>query len=193
MSRVIPKIVPYLSVVALGSLLAGCGGSGSLASKNQTDGPRPGPSREFDLDTSESVFGEDGLTFGTDGGLGSLLGGEEEQRDGIPVNKFLWQASLDTLAFLPLASTDPFTGVIATDWGATPEAPGERFKVTAYLLNGELAATALRVAVFRQVLNEANVWVPAEVSPETPRQIEDAILTRARQIRIAELGAENTG
>ena len=69
----------------------------------------------------------------------------------LPVNKFLWQASLDTLSFLPLASTDPFTGVIATDWGAAPNQPGERFKVTAYMLSPALAASSLRVAVYREV------------------------------------------
>ncbi|MEM6945982.1 MAG: DUF3576 domain-containing protein [Pseudomonadota bacterium] len=140
------------------------------------------------------MFGDGGITFGSGGiassGIGGVFGGEGD-REGIPVNKHLWRASLDTLSFLPLASTDPFTGVIATDWGATPDAPGERFKVTAYVVNSELAASSLRVAVFRETINEGGVWIPGAVDPTTPRQIEDAILTRARQIRLAEAEAEN--
>lgn len=103
-----------------------------------------------------------------------------------PVNRHLWRASLDTLGYLPLVSTDPFTGVIATDWAASPESPGERFKVTAYVRSPELAARALQVAVYREVRDPAGAWVTAPVSGETARRLEDAILLRAREIRIAE-------
>ena len=33
----------------------------------------------------------------------------------LPVNNFMWHAALDTLSFMPLASADPFGGVIITD------------------------------------------------------------------------------
>lgn len=171
--------------------LAACGaGKGELAAEEPV-GPRAGPEREFDPDTADSIFGDEGFSTNS---LIDFFDGEDAEREGaIPVNKFLWQASLDTLSFLPLASTDPFTGVIATDWGITPDAPNERFKVTAYLLNSELAASSLRVAVFRERLGENGAWVSAEVNPDTPRRIEDAILTRARQIRLAADGTATTG
>jgi hypothetical protein len=180
--------------MALGLLLAGCGGSGQYAAEPDTAGPRPGPSREYDPDRDGSIFGEGGASLSalSDGTLFDL-DGDDGEGAGVAVNKYLWRAALDTLAFLPLASTDPFTGVIATDWGATPDAPGERFKVTAYLMSPDLSAAALKVAVFREELGENNVWMPAPVNPETPRQIEDAILTRARQIRIADLGGGTSG
>lgn len=163
-------------------VLAGCGGD--YAPEPEV-GPSPGPQREFDPN-APGLFGEGGLS------IGSLQEGLERggfrQEGGVPVNRFLWQASLETLAFLPLASTDPFTGVIATDWGSTPEAPGERFKVTAFMTSPALAATSLNVAVYREVRNAEGVWIPAAVDPATATQIEDAILTRARQIRIADAG-----
>lgn len=171
--------------------LSACGGGSSDLAANEPSGPRSGPQREFDPDRDDSVFGEGGFSFGN---LSRTLGGGNEERKGtLPVNKYLWQASLDTLSFLPLASTDPFTGVIATDWGVSPDAPDERFKVTAYLLNTELAASALRVAVFRERRTENGGWMPAEVSPDTARRLEDAILTRARQIRLAAGGGDATG
>lgn len=123
----------------------------------------------------------DNITFGDGQPLGR----------GTNVNKHLWAASLDTLAFLPIASTDPFTGVIATDWSAAPNTPNERLKVTAYVRNTTLTAEALRVAVFREELSESGVWVTAPVDEATPRQLEDAILTRARQLRRDELQAED--
>lgn len=179
------------SFAILGLGVSACDSNRDLSAQEPV-GPRPGPAREPDLQRDESVFGPGGFSINSIRD-GSLFGGGEERKGTIPVNKFLWQASLDTLSFLPLASTDPFTGVIATDWGATPEAPGERFKVTAYLVDTELTASSLRVAVFREALNENNVWVPATVSADTARQLEDAILTRARQLRIADAEGSNTG
>ena len=177
-------------VVIGGSLVLGC--SGDYAAKDP-GGPRPGPRRQHNRDDDESVFGEDGLSIGNvQSGVAGILGGGDE-RARLPVNKYLWQGALDTLSFLPLASSDPFTGVIATEWGSTPEAPGERLKVTAYILNPGLTAAALKVAVYREVLSDAGMWIPAPVSADTGRQLEDAILTRARQIRIAGREDGNTG
>ncbi len=110
------------------------------------------------------------------------LGGESLTN----VNRFLWRASLDTLAFLPLNSTDPFTGVIATDWAASPDAPNERFKVAAYVKSPVLTADSLQVALFREIRDPAGAWVTAPVSGATARQLEDAILVRARQLKIAD-------
>ncbi len=175
-----------------GSLAVGC--SGNYAAEEAV-GPKPGPKGKYNPAYEEpSVFGSGGLSFGNVGS-GSALnpfgGGDEKAR--LPVNKYLWQGALDTLSFLPLASSDPFTGVIATDWGSTPEAPGERLKVTAYILNPGLTAAALKVAVYRQVLSDAGVWVPAPVSADSGRELEDAILNRARQIRFAGLEDGNAG
>ena len=169
----------------------GC--SGNLAAKDPV-GPKPGPAKKYNPDYDDSIFGESGLSVGTiRSGGGSIFGGPDDEKARLPVNKYLWQGALDTLSFLPLASSDPFTGVIATDWGSTPEAPDERFKVTAYILNPGLTAAALKVAVYREVQSDAGMWVPGPVSADTARQLEDAILTRARQIRIAGLEDGNTG
>ena len=110
------------------------------------------------------------------------FGGGDSEGAQLPVNKYLWRASLDTLSFLPLASTDPHGGVIVTDWGASPDAPGERFKVTAYITSAELSPKSLRVVVNRQVKRSGS-WVDAAVSKDTVRKLENAILTRARVVR----------
>jgi hypothetical protein len=74
-------------------------------------------------------------------GGGGLFGGHRAAPStaaNLGVNAFLWRASLDTLAFMPLASADPFGGVIITDWYANPEKPDERFKCTVYILDTRL-------------------------------------------------------
>ncbi|MEL6220224.1 MAG: DUF3576 domain-containing protein [Pseudomonadota bacterium] len=165
------------------TLMAGC--SGNYAADDDFQSPNPTVGQNAEGNPDDTLFGEGGLTLGSvlDG---SILGEDGEGGGGnLPVNRYLWQASLDTLSFLPLASTDPFTGVIATEWATTPENPAQRFKVTAYVLSHELQASSLRVAVFREDRVESGVWVPRAVSPETATRLEDAILTRARQVRIA--------
>ena len=97
----------------------------------------------------------------------------------------MWRASLDTLSFLPLASADPFGGVIITDWYAPPESRGERFKVTVYLLGRQLRSDGLRVSVFRQSQAANGNWVDSALAEGTETKMADAILTRARELRIA--------
>lgn len=105
------------------------------------------------------------------------------------VNRYLWAASLETLDFLPVFSADPIAGLIITDWYANPEAPNERFKSTVYILDTALRADALRVSVFRQERSaDGATWIDAAVNPATPREIENAILTRARQLRLNVIG-----
>lgn len=129
------------------------------------------------------------------GGAGfSLFGGGGRERDelagesGIGVNSYLWRATLDTVAFMPVVSADPFGGVIITDWYSPPNAPQERFKLNVYILDRQLRADGVRVAVFRQALDNRGVWADAAVDPTTARGLEDTILTRARELRVASLG-----
>ena len=149
--------------------------------------------RVGELETPEEA--EDtamGKLFGDDA---FRLGGTPRREDnvgaaggGIGVNSFLWRASLDTLSFMPLASADPFGGVIITDWYTPPETPGERFKVTVYILDRQLRSDGIKASVFRQVRDGAQSWVDAQTQRETGTRLEEAILTRARQLRIARAG-----
>ncbi|MCG8443408.1 MAG: DUF3576 domain-containing protein [Caulobacterales bacterium] len=105
----------------------------------------------------------------------------------IGVNSFLWRATLDTIDFMPLESADPYGGVIITDWYANPEIPSERFKATVYILDTRLRADGLKVNIFRQIFAQDRGWVDSPADAETAIQIENAILTRARQLRIQTL------
>lgn len=106
---------------------------------------------------------------------------------GLGVNSYLWRATLDTLSFMPLASADPYGGVIITDWYANPEKPDERFKATVYILDTRLRADGLNVNVYRQTKTAAGAWADAQVTGQTDTDIENAILTRARQLRLSNL------
>jgi len=100
------------------------------------------------------------------------------------VNSFLWRASLDTVSFLPLRSADPFGGVIITDWYAPPDAAQERFKVNIFILDRALRSDGVRARVFKQQRRSDGGWDDARADDQLDRQLEDAILTRARELRI---------
>ncbi len=123
--------------------------------------------------------GDGGLVFGIGKGTGS---GGNQDGAALGVNAYLWRGALDTLAFMPLASADPFGGVIITDWYQPPSAAGERFKATAYILGRQLRADGVRVSVFRQVQQNGQ-WVDAAVSRTTTGEIENKVLARARELR----------
>jgi len=103
----------------------------------------------------------------------------------ISVNGYLWREALDTVSFMPLASADPYGGVIITDWYVNPEKPDERFKCTVYILDSRLRADGLNVAIFRQTRDAAGTWVDAPVNAQTETDIENAVLTKARQLRLS--------
>src|SRR5580704_8562204 len=120
-----------------------------------------------------SVLGDQGAVFGT--GATNKSGGGDTGGGALGVNAYLWRGALDTLSFMPLASADPFGGVIITDWYAPPTANGERFKATAYILGRQLRADGVRVTIFRQVRDGAQ-WEDAPVNPSTVSDIENKVL-----------------
>lgn len=126
----------------------------------------------------EGIFGSKGIgLFGRDSD-------EKKQGVAIGVNSYLWRAALDTVSFMPLASVDPFGGVIITDWYIPQSTPNERLKLNVFILSEDLKADGIRVRVFRQV-RTASGWADSKVTDDTARKMEDAVLTRARQLRIA--------
>lgn len=174
------KIVVFLSaLMALG--LAACGGEQAPIEHNypeKRDGGdkyNPNPKGERD-----SLLGSGGLSFG------GKSRDEGAATGGIGVNGFLWRASLDTMAFIPLSSADPFGGVIITDWYSPPETPDERFKMTIYIMDRRLRADGLKVAVFKQRQSPAGAWVDTPINPQTATNLENAILVRARQLRLTQ-------
>lgn len=128
-------------------------------------------------------------------GLAACGGGNERpqadlaasQVTSIGVNSYLWRASLEALAFMPLTQADSAGGVIVTDWYANPDSPNERVKVSVSILDSDLRADALRVAASRQVLQNGT-WVEAPVQASTVQRLEDIILTKARDLRRSAVG-----
>ena len=149
------------------ALLAGCGGGNGGSAKPLADSSYADPNG---LTPPPIVPGK------------SKSNAQQESDAALQVNKYLWRGALETLQFMPFASTDPFGGVIVTDWYSPPTTNGERFKATAYVLGRQLRADGVHVTIFRQT-REGGEWQDAPVSPQTATDIEGKILARARELR----------
>lgn len=123
------------------------------------------------------LTGEEGIWFG------ARAREKRSTNTGVGVNSYLWRATLDTINFMPLSQVDPHGGVIITDWYENPDAPGERFKLNVLILGTELRADGVRVSVFKQV-GGGKGWRDVKAGAEVGKDLEDKILTRARELRI---------
>lgn len=144
--------------LAMAAIVSGCG-----AQFNNT--------RPADEILDDELYGDRGRPRST---LFDLFRGPEDRSKVGRVNKYIWNASLEVLDFLPVSSVDPFTGVIVTGFGRPPGG-GRAYRATIYISDPALDARSLSVALQSR---------SGPVSAETARAIEDAILTRARQLRL---------
>ena len=149
--------------VAAALTLAACGG-------NQ----QPTPQINAAVDANNADF-KGGPASKPTGKLGDLFGKSTDPNTSVRVNKYIWNAALDVLSFLPIESVDPFTDVIVTGYG-TPPGGGRAYRATIYVQDPALDARSLNIAM------ESRGGGP--VSAETVHAVEDAILTRARELRI---------
>jgi len=136
-------------------------------------------------------------------GFASILGGcvNEETRPGAAVNIHeryaharairpnpdIWVAAGNQIGFARKRMSDPFGGVLATDWYRPKNVPGERLRVTINILGPELEARNLRIAIFRQV-RRGGVWRNGPVSASTVAALHTRIMRAARD-RAAARGA----
>jgi hypothetical protein len=185
------RISTIAAVISAGLLAVGltaCGGNPDSVKESDARNATKGDVRRQINQGLGGKNREDGSLFGPGGLFGSKPKDPGEgSGTGVAVNAYLWRASLDTINFIPLVSADPFGGVIITDWYTPAETPNERMKVQVTILDRELRADGVRVSVFKQVTGGrgGTNWVDAQVDPRTNIDIENAILTRARQLRIA--------
>ena len=152
-------------------MLAACGGGGNgfgggLFSRQVRDNPAV-PQERVDADAENA----------TQSSFFDLFENLDDPNTTVEVNKYLWKASLEVLNFLPVESVDPFSGVIDMGYG-TPPGGGRSYRATIYIQDPALEARSLKVALQSRG--------GGAVGAETTRAVEDAILTRARQLRIVD-------
>ena len=160
----IMQIARALGLTALIAATAGCG----MFQRDPAAPPvETRPASEI-LD--QEIYGDEGPPDST---IWDIFRNRGDAENVGAVNRYIWNASLETLDFLPIDSIDPFTGVITTGYG-TPPGGGRAYRATVYVSDPALDARSLNVALMTR---------SGPASAATVLAIEDAILTRARQLR----------
>lgn len=164
------------------ALLAGCGGGPGLfggSGGGLFSGERAAERRaERQAQQQEQLIAEGLLPDPNRESIFDLFANSDDPNSTVAVNRYLWNASLEILDFMPVEAADPFSGIIQFGFG-TPPGGGTAYRATVYVQDPALEARSLRVSL--QTRGGA-------VNREVARQIEDAILTRARQLRIRDSG-----
>jgi hypothetical protein len=162
-------------IVLGGSLISGCGGT-------QTD---LAPTSAAPIDREDVQKTNFGKLTDADGAISLPFFGDGRPKNDeqLTVNAALWQASIETLKFMPLASVDSKGGVLITEWYASEENPNEQVKVIIHIKSPKISTDALEVVIHKKIKKGAH-WVAASAGSTQARQLEDAILTRAREIKI---------
>ncbi|MBW6505935.1 MAG: DUF3576 domain-containing protein [Rhodobacteraceae bacterium] len=158
------RILRATLLAGLVALTAACG-NGGLFGKGTSDNANTGPAIRGEEERGGTIW--------------DLFKNADDPNITVEVNKYLWKASLEVLNFLPIQSVDPFSGIIVTGYG-TPPGGGRSYRATIYVTDPALDARSLKVS-----LQGAG---GAAVSADTVHAVEDAILTRARQLRIRDAG-----
>lgn len=176
------RLLRAAPVLGLALALAGCGGGGGLFGDSSLFGRRNAdtvPSVETmerrERADAQRAAQEEALGGERESTIWDLFRNSRDPNTTVEVNKYIWVAAQDVLNFLPIETVDPFTGVIVTGYGVPPGG-GQAYRATVYVQDPALDARSLRVSLLTRG--------GAPVSRETARAIEDAILTRARQLRI---------
>ena len=154
--------------------LAGCSGIGSGDSGLFRKSRNPQEQQPDNPYAGADIYGERGAQPQRQSSILDLFENKDDPNTTVEVNKYIWNATLQILDFLPIESADPFSGVIVTGYG-TPPGGGRAYKATVLVQDPALDARSLKLSLSTR---------SGPVSPATARAIEDAILTRARQLRI---------
>ena len=141
--------------------------------------------RRLQMEYAENKMASGGGLFGKKGV--DLLNQDKQTASigvGMPINPYLWKASLETISFMPLSSADPFAGLIITDWYSQNNT-NERCKLNIFIRGVELKTSNLKVNSFCQTLSDTNNWIGDETDIDINAQIENAILNKAKKLKLS--------
>ena len=202
------NVIKFLSFFSILIFLFSCGGKsdrdtselykksttrGEIIARSGTvfrSGTDPEQMRDQMIDAEHRLQTGGGL-FGKKAGFDFLTREKKDENNtnyasvGLPINPYLWRGSLETVEFMPLLSADPFAGVILTDWFSEGDNK-ERCKLNIFIKGVEFKTTNLKVNSFCQYLSDDNVWINQKISEENNIKLENAILNKAKKIRLSQ-------
>ena len=172
--RLLPAVVASLSLL-LPVLLAGCGSDRAAGPRIAAAGPTAAASQPQEVNTEDTIWTVLGFAKKPEKTVGPQTGDQ--------VSPILWQAAHDTLNFVRIASEDPMSGVIMSEWYSPPGKPQQRLRVAVFILSRALRSDSVSVTIDRQERTQSGEWKQTPIARDAVAELESAILLRARHLR----------
>lgn len=175
--------VRFLSAAFLSLMFLGLTACGQL----NVTAPDVRTKDDIERERTGTLFGTDGISLTGGrlgaGSIGGFFGGGEDPNT-FRVNRFLWQAAVETTAVLPIESANAATGAIRTLWYSPPGSGQEQTRLVVLVASGELRRNAVKVNAFRRGRGPQGQITEVPVDQGTIVALEEAIINRARQLRL---------
>jgi hypothetical protein len=126
------------------------------------------------------------------GGLFGEIGGQKSsgQTLNFGTSNVLWRATLKSLDFLPLVSSDYSGGILIYDWYSQANNPKEQIKISVQFLNNELKSDSVKIIAHKRICENVDKCSNLIVEQKFIDTVKDNIIAVARSIKIEEAKKE---
>ena len=126
------------------------------------------------------------------GGLFGEIGGQKSsgQTLNFGTSNVLWRATLKSLEFLPLISSDYSGGILIYDWYSQSNNPKEQIKISVQFLNNELRSDSIKITAHKRICENVDKCSNLVVEQKFIDTVKDNIISVARSLKIEEAKKE---
>jgi hypothetical protein len=126
------------------------------------------------------------------GGLLGDIGGQKNSNQTVNFGNanVLWRATLKSLDFLPLISTDYSGGILIYDWYSQNNNSKEQIKISIQFLSNELRSDSIKITAHKRICENTDKCSNLVVDQKFADNVKENIIATARSLKIEEAKKE---
>lgn len=126
------------------------------------------------------------------GGLMGDIGGQKNSNQTVNFGNanVLWRATLKSLDFLPLISSDYSGGILIYDWYSQSNNSKEQIKISIQFLSNELRSDSIKITAHKRICENIDKCSNLIVDQKFADTVKENIITVARSLKIEEAKKE---
>ena len=126
------------------------------------------------------------------GGILGAIGGQKSSDQTVNFGNanVLWRATLKSLDFLPLISSDYSGGILIYDWYSQNNNSKEQIKISIQFLSNELRSDSIKITAHKRICENIDKCSNLIVDQKFADTVKENIITVARSLKIEEAKKE---
>ena len=126
------------------------------------------------------------------GGFFGDIGGQKSSNQTVNFGNanVLWRATLKSLDFLPLISSDYSGGILIYDWYSQNNNSKEQIKISIQFLSNELRSDSIKITAHKRICENIDKCSNLVVDQKFADNVKENIITVARSLKIEEAKKE---